>query len=162
MLNKKLKEKEEEYQMKTKLFDTIIEDYKRKMENLITVNENTINKYKELEFSYKTANENEKQLQQEIENINSEKSTYETHLKNMKINFEIEINEKKKLEEKNGEMYIFIKQLVQKMNKLYKDDTIKREENKKYFDKINNFFVPIHLETSQLSSTENNQLDINK
>lgn len=157
-----MKEKEEEYQTKTKLFDTIIEDYKRKLENLITVNENTMIKYKELEFSCKAIKDNEKQLQKEIQNINSEKSTYETHFKNMKINFEIEINEKKKMEEKNNEMYSFIQKLVEKMNKLYRDEIIQKEENKKYFDKINNFFVPIHLDNSQLlaSSTDNNQLDI--
>ena len=122
-LNKKLKEKENETIMKTKLFDNIIEEYKNKIQSLIVVNESAMNKIKELDLWKKNLIE-----------IENSKLNVEKQLKNLKENFELEIKEKKKQEEKYKNLVLIIKNLIQKIQILY-------EEEEKFHNNDMNLFM---------------------
>ncbi len=131
-LNKKLKEKENETIMKTKLFDNIIEEYKNKIQSLIVVNESAMNKIKELDLCKKNSNE-----------IENSKLLVEKQLKNLKENFELEIKEKKKQEEKYKNLVVIIKNLIRKIQILYEEEEKFHNHDLNLFvNKLDEFFKP--------------------
>jgi hypothetical protein len=115
-LTRKLKEKEDEINAKTKLFDSIIDEYKNKIENLLFLNETTTNKLKNLESKLK----NDK-FKEEYGEIYNQKNSLEIQMKNLKENFESEIKEKKNLEKKNEKLLQNIDNLLSNIKNLYMD-----------------------------------------
>jgi DNA repair exonuclease SbcCD ATPase subunit len=164
MLSRKVKEKEEDLATKTRLFDSIIEEYKNKIENLISVNENAMIKIKELETKLRGFRESENCLEKENKSLESVRISFENQLKNLKENFEVEIKEKKKLEEKNKNLISSIKLLNNKIIQIYKEEEERKQSNKNLMDKINNFFSPLSvssMSTSNLRIEDNNSNEKN-
>lgn len=95
----------------------------------------------------------------------------ESQLKNLNSNFEFEIKEKKKLEERNKILISSIRLLNSKIFQLYKDEQVIKQSNINLIEKLNNFYSPLpalsgssitsmssmsNLKTEVISSKEKN------
>lgn len=67
----------------------------------------------------------------------------ESQLKNLIENFEFEIKEKKKLEDKNKNLISSIKLLNTKIFQLFKEEQAIKQSNINLIEKLNNFYSPL-------------------
>lgn len=136
-LQKKYKEKEDEMNIKTKIIDTILNDYKNKIENLLNINEEGLLKIKELEKVIKINKEIENDLKDEIKFIEQNKFSLENQIKNLNENFSKAINDKKKYEENYLNLMSYVKNIFMNLKELSKTKensfSLKLTEKLKYF-----------------------------
>jgi len=131
------------------LFDSILEEYKNKIENLIDVNENAINKIKDLEIKCKIYKDNEKKYDLQLKNCENNTQLLENKIKNYKDKYEFEINEKYKLEEKNKILTNSISNLLYKISNLYEEHDKKFKLDKKIIENFNLFFRSVESSNNE-------------
>jgi hypothetical protein len=151
--------------IKTKLIDNILNDYKNKIENLLNSNEEGLLKMKELEKIININKENENDLKSEIKIMQQNKIFLDTQIKNLNDNFIKEINEKKKYEEKYVNLMNLIKNIYMNLKELSKTKEnsyfLKLTEKLKYFYSDIDINLNTTLMLSNCIDINNNNMNIN-
>jgi chromosome segregation protein len=96
-------------------------------------------KIKDSENKNKTLKENEKNLIIQIKNLENSNISVENQMKNLKENFELEIKEKRKIEDKNKYLINSISLLTSKIFELYEQHSRYYKFDKKFYENINSF-----------------------
>jgi hypothetical protein len=124
-----VREKDDEMTAKTKLLESILEEYKDKIQNLIAVNENSFHKVKEFENKNKLLQENLKSITQENKQIEAGRLAIEIELNNVKKNYQKELKANSN-----------IQGLIQKIKTCSAENNSLRQQMVKLFEKLNIFF----------------------
>jgi hypothetical protein len=127
--------------VKTKLFENIIEDYKNKIQNLIAANETAFNQIKEQEEVIKEFHDIDTKEKKVIKEMSVEKQNLYSQLNNLKESLDNEIKNKVKFEEKYKLLLETNKVICTKLEQLYKNEINLYESHLKYATNVNSFFI---------------------
>lgn len=158
-LQKKYKEKEDEFNLKKKLFDNLLSDYKNQMENLVNKNESGLNKIKDLETKLKLARQSEENSKKENKALQQNAVSFENQIKNLKENFSNEINEKKKYEDKYINLLGYVKNIFNNLKELSKSK--ENSLNSKMTEKLKYFYSDKDLNINNTSLFLSNCFELN-
>jgi hypothetical protein len=111
-------------------------------------------KIKDFDQKIKHMKDKEKSNMKEIRNYESNIASMENQLKNLKENFEFELKEKTKLEEKNNNLILQIKPMMLRIKEFYKDEMVRNELSKKFSSKMKIFF------DSSLATIRHDKLEV--
>ena len=134
--------------------DNLIEQYKEKINDLINTNQSLLDRIEHLENQLKSKSElkNEK-YEDEKNNYLSKIDSLERQIKNLRENFENEISEKNKLENKNKEYKLLLNSCLETFKKIKQkpNDIISNNNNMQEFimSKLKEFFKEIPIKNKE-------------
>ena len=134
--------------------DNLIEQYKEKINDLINTNQSLLDRIEQLENQLKSKSElkNEK-YEDEKNNYLSKIDSLERQIKNLRENFENEISEKNKLENKNKEYKLLLNSCLETFKKIKQkpNDIISNNNNMQEFimSKLKEFFKEIPIKNKE-------------
>lgn len=158
-MQKKYKEKEDEFNLNKNIVDKILSDYKDKIENLLNKNEEGISIIKDLEKKVKNSKKKEEMLNNEKKAIEQNAISFENQVKNLKENFSNEINEKKKIENKYSDLLGYVKNIFNNLKELSKSK--ENSFNSKMTEKLKYFYSDKDLNINNTSLFLSNCFDLN-
>ena len=137
--------------------DNLIEQYKEKINDLINTNQSLLDRIEHLENQLKTKSElKNENYEDEKNNYLSKIDSLERQIKNLRENFENEISEKNKLENKNKEYKLLLNSCLETFKKIKQkpNDIIFNNNNMQEFiiSKLKEFFkeIPIKKEENEI------------
>ena len=134
--------------------DNLIEQYKEKINDLINTNQSLLDRIEHLENQLKSKSElkNEK-YEDEKNNYLSKIDSLKRQIKNLRENFENEISEKNKLENKNKEYKLLLNSCLETFKKIKQkpNDIISNNNNMQEFimSKLKEFFKEIPIKNKE-------------
>ena len=137
--------------------DNLIEQYKEKINDLINTNQSLLDRIEHLENQLKSKSElKNENYEDEKNNYLSKIDSLERQIKNLRENFENEISEKNKLENKNKEYKLLLNSCLETFKKIKQkpNDIIFNNNNMQEFiiSKLKEFFkeIPIKKEENEI------------
>lgn len=134
--------------------DNLIEQYKEKINDLINTNQSLIDRIEHLENQLKSKSElKNENYEDEKNNYLSKIDSLERQIKNLRENFENEISEKNKLENKNKEYKLLLNSCLETFKKIKQkpNDIISNNNNMQEFimSKLKEFFKEIPIKNKE-------------
>lgn len=134
--------------------DNLIEQYKEKINDLINTNQSLLDRIEHLENQLKTKSElKNENYEDEKNNYLSKIDSLERQIKNLRENFENEISEKNKLENKNKEYKLLLNSCLETFKKIKQkpNDIISNNNNMQEFimSKLKEFFKEIPIKNKE-------------
>ena len=137
--------------------DNLIEQYKEKINDLINTNQSLLDRIEQLENQLKSKSElKNENYEDEKNNYLSKIDSLERQIKNLRENFENEISEKNKLENKNKEYKLLLNSCLETFKKIKKMPKIKNNNNLEEFliSKLKEFFKEISIKNDEIQLSE--------
>jgi len=134
--------------------DNLIEQYKEKINDLINTNQSLLDRIEHLENQLKSKSElKNENYEDEKNNYLSKIDSLERQIKNLRENFENEISEKNKLENKNKEYKLLLNSCLETFKKIKQkpNDIISNNNNMQEFimSKLKEFFKEIPIKNKE-------------
>ena len=134
--------------------DNLIEQYKEKINDLINTNQSLLDRIEQLENQLKSKSElKNENYEDEKKNYLSKIDSLERQIKNLRENFENEISEKNKLENKNKEYKLLLNSCLETFKKIKQkpNDIISNNNNMQEFimSKLKEFFKEIPIKNKE-------------
>ena len=134
--------------------DNLIEQYKEKINDLINTNQSLLDRIEQLENQLKSKSElKNENYEDEKNNYLSKIDSLERQIKNLRENFENEISEKNKLENKNKEYKLLLNSCLETFKKIKQkpNDIISNNNNMQEFimSKLKEFFKEIPIKENE-------------
>ena len=134
--------------------DNLIEQYKEKINDLINTNQSLLDRIEHLENQLKSKSElKNENYEDEKNNYLSKIDSLERQIKNLRENFENEISEKNKFENKNKEYKLLLNSCLETFKKIKQkpNDIISNNNNMQEFimSKLKEFFKEIPIKNKE-------------